>query len=550
MNEDPTSKNWKFELKFPRVTDVPSEFSNPRQITSCQYLINGDIPRWEGPFQEIFSPVQLEQQDGIAPYKLGSYPLLDSEEAFHALKSAVKAYNDGRGLWPSMSTTMRIEYVESFIKRVLKQKHNILALMMWSLGKPLAHAEKEFELALNYIEDTVRIMKSLINDTSRFFLDDDAMLHIHRYPVGVVLIGVESSQPLLDLFMMIIPALILGNSLIIRAPEYGGMIFTPLLNPFRDSFPRGVVNVICGNNDEVIVPLLNSRRIHSLGFAWHSSVTTRILSRHPAPWNLHSVFRHESKNVALILADADVDEALDDCVQDFLGFSGQYRSTFKILFVHEKVLQEVQQKLIQKIDNNKIGFPWEPDVNITPLWGDGRVQDLEEMIRDAVEKGASVINPHGGESLHGFMYPAVVSGITEKMRMYSEAHKGPVIPIIAFEHVETLLQYVIHAYEIYQVSIFGNDSESIANLVDLLLHHVDWININSAGKSQIEDIQFSQKQQIAQKIHPIVESLNIFSSYSLVTTEDLPQNRNILREIVEDTKSSFIHGDPDKPELL
>ena len=105
---------------FPQAADIPAQFAHNAVITQREYLLNGELVKWRGELSPVVSPVYLrsDHSDELHQVVLGHTPLLDADTALKALDSAVKAYDLGRGAWPTMAVLERIQHVETFEFRV------------------------------------------------------------------------------------------------------------------------------------------------------------------------------------------------------------------------------------------------------------------------------------------------------------------------------------------------------------------------------------------------------------------------------------------------
>ena len=162
------------------------------------------------------------------PKTIGSYPLLDEEHSLEALESACAAYDQGRGEWPTMPVEQRIGHVESFACRMQEQRDQVVNLLMWEIAKTLPDAEKEFDRTLEYIRDTIDALKDLDRVSSRFTIEQGVIAQIRRAPLGVVLCMGPFNYPLNETFTTLIPALIMGNSVIFKPPKLGVLLHQPL----------------------------------------------------------------------------------------------------------------------------------------------------------------------------------------------------------------------------------------------------------------------------------------------------------------------------------
>ncbi|HBE79874.1 MAG TPA: NADP-dependent glyceraldehyde-3-phosphate dehydrogenase, partial [Firmicutes bacterium] len=136
---------------FLNENEIPAEFQIKAPVCQSEFLINGELREWDGPAQEVFSPVYLQTASGLAPKYLGSYPLLSTEIVLEALNAAVKAYNNGKGTWPTMPVAERIHSMQEFAYRMKAEKAEVVKLLMWEIGKSYQDSAKEFDRTVDYI---------------------------------------------------------------------------------------------------------------------------------------------------------------------------------------------------------------------------------------------------------------------------------------------------------------------------------------------------------------------------------------------------------------
>ncbi|HRZ40627.1 MAG TPA: NADP-dependent glyceraldehyde-3-phosphate dehydrogenase, partial [Candidatus Omnitrophota bacterium] len=441
-------------------------------------LINGEIRSWDGPFQEVLSPICLQTSEGPIQKVIGEYPLMAEKEDLEALDSAVKAYNNGRGYWPTCSIPKRIEHLEQFAEKMKEVREEVVNLLMWEIGKNLNDSQKEFDRTVDYIQDTIAALKELDRASSKFTIEQGVIGQIRRSPLGVVLCMGPYNYPLNETFTTLIPALIMGNTVIFKPPKLGILLHQPLLKAFQQSFPQGVVNTVYGRGEKVAGPLMASGKVSALALIGSSRSANILQKQHPKPHRCRFVLGLDAKNASIILEDADLDIAVKENVLGSLSYNGQRCTALKILFVHSKIADAFLKKFVEAVEKLKCGMPWE-DAQITPLPVPGKSDYLRGLVEDAQAHGARVLNSHGGLSEKTFFYPTVVYPVNAKMRLYSEEQFGPVVPVVAFDKIEEPVQYVIDSNYGQQVSIFGSDPDVIAKLIDPLVNQVCRVNINS-----------------------------------------------------------------------
>ena len=149
----------------------------------------------------------------------------------------------------------------------------------------------------------------------------------------------------------------------------------------------------------------------------------------------------EAKNPAIVLEDANLDLAINECISGATAFNGQRCTALKVLYVHEAVVEEFNKRFSEKVDALKFGNPWEEGAHLTPLPEPDKPAYIQGLIDDAKLKGAKIINKKGGQTTENYIYPAVLYPVTKDMRVYQEEQFGPVIPIISFSDIaEPLLK--------------------------------------------------------------------------------------------------------------
>jgi glyceraldehyde-3-phosphate dehydrogenase (NADP+) len=529
---------------FDVADEAPPEHRLDAPIEQKDYLCDGELRRWAGPRQDVFSPVGRLAADGsFEPRRIGSYPLLTAAEAKATLDAACRAYDHGRGAWPTMSVEQRISHVQAFVEQMQARRAEVVRRLMWEIGKTLPDAEKEFDRTVEYIADTVEALKDLDRAASRLVIEQGVLAQIRRAPLGVVLCMGPFNYPLNETFTTLIPALIMGNTVIFKPPKLGVLLHQPLLQAFRDAFPPGVVNTVYGEGAEVVGPLMASGRIDVLAFIGSSRVADLLRRQHPRPHRLRCVLGLEAKNAAVVLPDADLDLAVSECVLGALSFNGQRCTALKILFVHERVADAFVERLAAAVDALPAGLPWQPGVRITPLPEPGKTAYLAGLIGDAEARGARVVNAGGGAVHHSMMRPAVLDRVGPGMRLTTEEQFGPVVPVVRFADLAEPLRHVVESDFGQQISLFGQDPGALAALIDPLVNQVCRVNLNSQCQRGPDRFPFTGRKDSAEGTLSVSDALRVFSIRTLVAAKASEANRRLVRTLLRGGQSRFLSTD-------
>ena len=532
----------KVSAVFPEYQNIPDEFKITRRDQK-EYLVDGEIRLWQGPVQEVLSPVCVIKDGNPERLSIGSFPLLSQEEAMVLLDAASRAYNKGKGVWPTMSVEERIKCVSKFVQMMKTKRADVVKCLMWEIGKTLPDSEKEFDRTVQYIEDTIEALKTLDRTGSRFQIEEGIIGQIRRAPLGVVLCMGPFNYPLNETFSTLIPALIMGNTVVLKPAKYGILMLYPLLAAFRECFPKGVMNILYGKGRNILKPVMESGRVDAFAFIGSSDVSNFMVKQHPKPNRLRSVLGLNAKNPGIVLSDADIDNAVSECVLGSLSFNGQRCTALKILFVHSNIVDVFITKFTAAIAKLPIGMPWEQGVKITPLPEEGKTQSMKEYVDDAVAHGAKIVNPGGGNINGTIFVPAVLYPVTNEMKLYNEEQFGPVVPIVPFDDIEVPIAYIENSNFGQQVSIFGKDPDVMAKMIDPLVNQVSRVNLNCQCQRGPDVFPFTGRKDSADGTLSVSDALRAFSIRALVATKSNESNKNMVTAIVRDRKSNFLSTD-------
>jgi len=183
------------EHLFPTRDDIPAEHRLDPHAADT-YLADGELRQWTGPTETAFGPIFVRTVGGLERPPIGHYPLHDDATALEAVRAAARAYDRGRGAWPTMTVAARIERVQDFALRMKGQREPVVRLMMWEIGKSLADARREFDRTIEYIDDTIDALKDLDRQSSRFIINQGVIGQVRRAPLGVALCMGPSNYPL------------------------------------------------------------------------------------------------------------------------------------------------------------------------------------------------------------------------------------------------------------------------------------------------------------------------------------------------------------------
>ncbi len=523
------------------MINIPKDYQLDEMINHTEYLIDGKISSWNGKQANVYSTLLCDSKDK-EPTLIGNTPEMSAEFALKALDSAHKAFNHGQGSWPTMKVYERINCMENFVDRMILKRDEIVKLLMWEIGKNLNDSIKEFDRTVEYIKDTIEEYKIIDRNGATFQNKSGVRALIRRGPLGVVLCLCPNNYTLNETFARLNPANIMGNTTIFKPAKHGVLLIAPLLEAFKESFPPGVVNIVFGRGREIASPIMKTGKIDVLALIGHSSSAISLQDLHPQKSRLRLVLGLEAKNPGIVLKDADINLTVKECISGTLSFNGQRCTALKILYVHEDIKDEFLEKFTKAVDELKLGLPWENTL-LTPLPEPGKPKYISDLIDDAVSKGAKILNNRGGQKQKNFVFPAVLYPVTKDMNVYEEEQFGPVIPVISFNHISKPISDMSESNYGQQVSIFGQDVDTLGPIIDSMVNLVCRVNLNSACQRGPDIYPFTGRKDSAVATLSVHDALRSFSIRTFVASKDNDLNKNILREMIDSKKSHFIRTD-------
>ncbi|WP_353147233.1 NADP-dependent glyceraldehyde-3-phosphate dehydrogenase [Flavobacterium sp.] len=529
------TKNQLFDV-FSTVNSKEIPFINQEE-----YLVNGAFKTWNGPFNEIHAAIcKPTSNEKLERILIGKIPKTGLPEAIECLESAELAYDNGFGEWPMLSVEKRISHVEHFVGEMLKLRTEVVNLLMWEIGKSEKDSEKEFDRTIKYIYDTIESLKKLERKSATFTIEEGVIGQIRRSPLGITLCIGPYNYPLNETYTLLIPALIMGNVILFKPPKHGCLLHYCLSKAIEKSFPKGVVNYIYGKGSEIVEPLMNTGKINVLTLIGSSKVASDIKKAHPKVNRLRAILGLDAKNPAIVLENANIENAIEECLLGSLSFNGQRCTALKILFVHENIKDAFIKKFCEKVDALKFGMPWDEKVQITPLPEEDKFNYLNDCIADAESKGARIMNKNGAIQNGTLFFPAVMYPVSEGMKLYREEQFGPIVPIVSFKELQEPINYMITSNYGQQVSIFGTDTKEVSHLIDGLVNQVSRVNLNVQCQRGPDTFPFTGRKDSAEGTLSVYDALRSFSIRTVVATKENTENKAIINKIVTEGESNFL----------
>ncbi|MEM6313905.1 MAG: aldehyde dehydrogenase family protein [Planctomycetota bacterium] len=335
--------------------------------------------------------------------------------------------------WAALPNIERAKYLHDIARRILAEKDHLAKLLVKEQGKTLAEAGGEVADTANYItyaaEAARRIQGELLPSDSA-----DVALQIHRVPYGVTLGLCAYNYPLALIGRKIGPALVTGNTMIIKPHEATPVTASEFCRIIDEAgLPPGVINLVTGDA-QAGATMVADPRVRMVTVTGSVRAGQHIMRG--AAENLTAVsLELGGKAPFIVMDDADVDKAAEAAVIARFANCGQVCICSEVALVHEKVADRFAAKVLELAKGVTVGDPM-TDVRMGPSVTAGGVNRMSELIGSSVDAGAEVLLGGGRPTGNGFdrgnwFEPTVMRGIKADHAVVKEEIFGPVLPIMS-----------------------------------------------------------------------------------------------------------------------
>ena len=386
------------------------------------------------------------------------------------LDEAVDAAEGALASWAATPLAERREAIMKVADIVTANAPELGALLTSEQGKPLAEAVGEaygfavFTKQLAARELPVEVLE-----------DSDARrVEVHRHPLGVVAAIVPWNFPLVLLGFKLAPALLAGNTLVVKPTPTTPLATLRLAELVKDALPPGVLNVIADAN-ELGAKISAHPKIRKVSFTGSTATGAKVMAG--AASTLKRITLEMGGNDAgLILGDVDPKEIAPKIFDACFPNNGQVCIAMKRVYAHESIYDALCDELAEIAKSKKIGEGTEEGVDLGPLQNEAQYEKVKAIIADAAEKGTIIAGGGVPDRPGYFIEPTIVRDIEEGSRLVDEEQFGPAAPIIKFADPEEALARINRSTEGLGGSVWSSDPEAARDLAIRMEAGTVWIN--------------------------------------------------------------------------
>lgn len=397
----------------------------------------------------------------------------ETQEAIDAAKKAFKS-------WSKLTARDRHDYLMRVVDIMYSRVDEIATIITKEMGKPLAEAKGEIQLAIDYLEWYAEEGKRIYGETIPASATNKRLTVI-RQPIGVVGAITPWNFPIAMITRKLAPALAAGCTVILKPASATPLTAIEVFKAFHEAgIPKGVVNIIHGSASEISGTLMKSSDVRKITFTGSTEIGKQLV-RESADTMKKVSMELGGHAPFLVFEDADIDHAVESVIASKFRNAGQTCVCTNRVYVHESIVDQYTKRLSEKMKELKVGNGLNSETKIGPLIDEGAIEKVESQIEDATQKGAEVV--FGGKRLSGesydqghFFEPTVLKNVTHEMKIAYEETFGPVAPIFTFSSEEEVIEKANDTVYGLAAYLFTNDGSRMVRVSEALEYGIVGIN--------------------------------------------------------------------------
>ena len=355
------------------------------------------------------------------------------EDATKALDAACAVQQE----WAATAPRQRGEILRKAWELVVERTEDIALLMTLEMGKSVAESKAELTYGSEFLrwfaEEAVRI-----NGRYTPSPGGTGRILVTKQPVGPCLAITPWNFPLAMGTRKIGPAFAAGCTMIVKPASATPLTMLLLAQIFQDAgLPKGVFSVVpSSHSSEVTEPLINDPRLRKLTFTGSTEVGKMLVEK-SAKRLLRTSMELGGNAPFVVFDDADVDAAVDGAMLAKMRNGGEACTSANRFHVADAVREEFTTKMVHRMQAQQLGRGSEEGTDVGPLINQSQVDTCQELVDDAVAKGAKVLCGGSAPDRVGtYFTPTVLGDVPADARILREEVFGPVAPITGFDTEE------------------------------------------------------------------------------------------------------------------
>jgi len=440
-----------------------------------QNFIGGTwVPASKGETFDSANPASMDEV-------LGTFPRSTAEDVDAAVQAAKGAYHE----WMQTPAPERADYLLRVALLLEERIDEWSELMTREMGKTLKESRGDIQEGIDFLHYMAGEGRRMQGMTVPSELRGKFSMTV-RHPIGVVGLITPWNFPIAIPTWKIAPAIVAGCTSIFKPAEDTPLLATLLVKAFEEvGLPPGVLNLVHGFGEDAGAPIVEHPDVRAISFTGSLEVGRMINERCGALMKRCSL-ELGSKNVMIVMPDANMDLAVEAAAWGAFATSGQRCTATSRLVVHEGAKSEFTERLLTRVGGMKVGNGLEPDVELAPVINAEQKQRVLSYIEIGKDEGAKVLI--GGNELTGegyekgnFIEPTVFDEMTPDMRIAQEEIFGPVTGIIRTDDVDEAIRIANSVDYGLSAAIYTHDITNVFKAITQLEFGIVYVNAPTIG---------------------------------------------------------------------
>ncbi|NOE20155.1 5-carboxymethyl-2-hydroxymuconate semialdehyde dehydrogenase [Ruegeria atlantica] len=391
------------------------------------------------------------------------------------IDAAAKAAHAAFAEWRDMPATQRRRILLNVADAIEARAEEIALCECWDTGQTLRFMSKA---ALRGAENFRYFAGQVIQARDGQHLKSPTLMNVTtRVPIGPVGVITPWNTPFMLSTWKIAPALAAGCTVVHKPAEDSPLTARLLVEIAEQAgLPKGVLNTVNGFGPDAGKALCEHALIKAIAFVGESR-TGSLIVKQGADTHKRNHLELGGKNPVVVFDDADLDRALDAVIFMIYSINGERCTSSSRLLVQDTIKKDFEARLIERVNNIKVGHPLDPETEIGPLVTEEHYNKVTSYFEIAKEDGATVAA--GGVTVGDagyFVRPTLFTNATNRMRIAREEIFGPVLTSIPFSTEDEALEIANDTPYGLTGYVWTNDLTRALRFTDRLEAGMIWVN--------------------------------------------------------------------------
>lgn len=373
--------------------------------------------------------------------------------------AAAKAAHRALPVWSATPLEERISLMKRFLEIFRSQEDELINITVKELGSPYtftktAQVEYQYTRTQSYIDLASKVP----------LVEHMAASTVYREPVGVIGCITPWNYPLGQVIQKVIPALLMGNTVILKPSQHTPLSSYWLADAFeKANFPKGVFNLVTGRGGEVGDAMATHPLINMISFTGSTSGGINV-GKNALTGLKHISLELGGKSPYIILKGSNHEEAIRLCFNSIFLNSGQTCTAFSRLLIPKSEQSVIEKKLIEIAKEYTTGNPEDPSTKLGPLASLRQYEKVKSYIESGIQEGARLLYGTVPENSNNGYYisPTIFTCVTSEMSIAKDEIFGPVLCVFPYETEEEAIRIANDTRYGLNAGVYGEKEKAIA----------------------------------------------------------------------------------------